>query len=198
MRKEFADPVDRICWQSFDIRLLLQYMDLNTAITLIQTPLVNSPNPARWAELGAGSGLFTKALAQLLHPDSEIYAVDKKSTPAFSDFPKAVNLHKLQLDFVLNDLPFHNLDGILMANSLHFVKDKTAFACKLKPVLKSEGMLIVVEYDMDIPVPDWVPYPVDILTLKDLFMEAGFAKVEMLSEYPSVYGRTIYSATIQV
>ena len=132
-------------------------MDLDTAINLIRTPLVNSPNPARWADLGAGSGLFTKALAGLLLPDSEIYAVDKKATPAFSNFPKSVHLHKLQLDFVLNDLPFDNLNGILMANSLHCVKDKTAFAEKLKAVLKSEGMLIVVEYDMDIPVLDWVP-----------------------------------------
>ncbi|HZK64914.1 MAG TPA: hypothetical protein VFC34_12260 [Puia sp.] len=85
-----------------------------------------------------------------------------------------------------------------MANSLHFVEDKTAFAEKLKAVLKSEGMLIVVEYDTDVPVRDWVPYPLDFLTLKALFVSVGFGKVERLSEYPSVFGRTIYSATIRV
>ena len=127
-------------------------MDLSTASTLIQGPLIHATAPERWADLGAGSGLFTKALARLLQPGSEIYAVDKKPGPAFRDFPKTVHLHTLQLDFVLNRLPFGNLDGILMANSLHFVKDKTIFLEKLKGALKTRGMLIVVEYDTDIPV----------------------------------------------
>jgi ubiquinone/menaquinone biosynthesis C-methylase UbiE len=172
-------------------------MDLHSAITLIRSPLIDATGPARWADVGAGSGLFTNALARLLYPDSEIYAVDKKSMREFPDLPKTVHLHRLQLDFTLNDLPFSNLDGILMANFLHFVKDRTAFVQKLKTVLKTEGMLIVVEYDTDIPVSGWVPYPLGFLTLKELFNSAGFGKVERLGEYPSVYGRTMYSAAIR-
>jgi len=173
-------------------------MELNTAITLIQTPFLNSPNPTRWADLGAGSGLFTTALARLLQPSSEIYAVDKKLATTFPNFPNGVPLHKLMLDFVLDDLPFRDLDGILMANSLHFVKDQAAFTKKVKGMLKTEGMLVVVEYDSDMPVRNWVPYPVRFPALKALFLNAGFGRVEKLNEYPSVYGRTIYSATVRV
>ena len=171
-------------------------MDLNNAISLIRTPLLIKPHPTRWADLGAGSGLFTKALAGLLYEGSEIYAVDKKPTSVFSDFPQDVNLKQLTLDFVRNELPFSGLDGILMANSFHYVKEKVAFIEKLKQALKKAGMLIIVEYDTSIPVGNWVPYPVDFSNLKTLFMKVGFGIVEKLSEYPSAYGRKMNSAII--
>lgn len=122
--------------------------------------------------------------------------MDKKPTSVFSDFPQDVNLKQLALDFVRNELPFSGLDGILMANSFHYVKEKVAFIEKLKQALKKAGMLIMVEYDTSIPVGNWVPYPVDFSNLKTLFMKVGFGIVEKLSEYPSAYGRKMYSAII--
>lgn len=172
-------------------------MNLETAIILIQSPLIQNPGPTRWADLGAGSGLFTKALARLLNPGSEIYAVDKKPAAAFADFPEEIILHKTELDFVMQELPFRNLNGILMANSFHYVKDKTVFIRKLKQTLKKTGILIMVEYDTNVPAGGWVPYPMDFLTLKSFFTEAGFGSVEKLGEYPSIYGKTIYSAMIR-
>jgi SAM-dependent methyltransferase len=172
-------------------------MDLNTAIALIQSPLIRNPGPTRWADLGAGSGLFTKALALLLSPGSEIYAVDKKPAAAFADFPEEIILHKTELDFVMQELPFRNMDGILMANSFHYVKDKDSFIRKLKQTLKKTGILIMVEYDTNIPTGGWVPYPMDFPRLKSFFKEAGFGSVEKLGEYPSIYRKTIYSAIVR-
>ena len=171
-------------------------MDLKAAIALIQSPLIRNPGSTRWGDLGAGSGLFTKALARLLNPGSEIYAVDKKPAAAFADFPEEIILHKTELDFVMRELPFRNLNGILMANSFHYVKDKDAIIRKLKQTLKKTGILIMVEYDTNVPAGGWVPYPMDFPMLKSFFREAGFGSVEKLREYPSIYGRTIYSAII--
>lgn len=172
-------------------------MHLDSAVSLIRTPLLIGSLPARWADLGAGSGLFTKALAGLLCKGSEIYAVDKKPAFVFSDFPQNIRLNPLALDFVREELPFNGLDGILMANSFHYVKEKLTFIRKLKQALKKTGILIVVEYDTNIPVGNWVPYPVDFLNLKTLLSKAGFESVEKLGEYPSVYGRKMYSAAIR-
>jgi SAM-dependent methyltransferase len=171
-------------------------MDPSSAVSLIQTPLLTRSHPTRWADLGAGSGLFTKALAGLLYAGSEIYAVDKKPASLFSDFSQDIILHRLTLDFVTDELPFNDLDGILMANSFHYVKEKELFIKKLEQTLKKTGMLIMIEYDSNIPAGNWVPYPVDFLNLKTLFMKAGFGTVEKLCEYPSVYGRKMYSAVI--
>lgn len=171
-------------------------MDLNNAISLIRTPQLIESHPTRWADFGAGSGLFTKALAGFLSTGSEIYAVDKKPASAFPHFPKNIKLNLPTLDFAQDELPFNALDGILMANSFHYIKEKSAFIKKLKQTLKPTGTLILVEYDSTIPVGSWVPYPVDFLNMKGLFINEGFGAAEKLSEYPSIYGRKMYSAVI--
>lgn len=82
-----------------------------------------------WADLGAGSGAFTLALAELLGPAGTIYAVDRngrslhrlKRRMRRGRFP-GVTLHLCESDFThALDLP--PLDGIVMANALHFVPD---------------------------------------------------------------------------
>src|SRR5438094_881387 len=80
----------------------------------------------RWADLGAGEGAFTRALTDVLGPEAHIVAVDKDAgalRAAGSGFETRV------ADFT-KPLDLHDLDGVLMANSLHFVRDK-------EPVLKA-------------------------------------------------------------
>jgi predicted RNA methylase len=76
-----------------------------------------------WADLGAGTGAFTLALADLLGPGAEIYAIDRDSTALQTNgramrsmFP-ATGVHYRTADFTRPlDLPL--LDGAVMANSL--------------------------------------------------------------------------------
>lgn len=107
-------------------------MDLKTAISLIQSSKIKSNEPTNWADLGCGSGLFTKALSTLLEPGSKIAAVDKDASALKKvNVVSGIILEKLNADFVNEDLPLKNINGILMANALHFVKDKKIFMQKL-------------------------------------------------------------------
>ncbi len=165
-------------------------MELQEAITLINTDTLPS-GPSTWADLGCGKGLFTEALYSLLHPASKIYAVDqypvKLHNPAFIP---------VQLDFVKDNWPMPPLDGILMANSLHFVEEKAPFLHKLKQQLKENGQVLIVEYDTDIPNP-YVPYPVSHPVLRQLFHHAGFENIRSLGKHPSIYSKTdIYAVLI--
>lgn len=124
-------------------------MQLSQAVSLIQHSITEQRTV--WADLGCGDGLFTNALSQMLTEESLIYAVDKNKRALSNVSVKpGIQLEKLVLDFVNDDLAFENLSGILMANSFHFVKDKHAFISKVFNCLHAESYLIMVEYDRDV------------------------------------------------
>ena len=164
-------------------------MELSEAIQFIQcSPLLHA-GISRWADLGSGSGLYARALSHYLPEGSTIYAVDKQ-LPA----RKIKGIQWLELDFVTDHLPFDPLDGILMANALHYVKDKPTFVQKTSGCLKPDGQFIVIEYDIERPVPVWVPYPLPFRALATLFPHK---KIQKLGERPSVYGQgNMYAALI--
>jgi SAM-dependent methyltransferase len=170
-------------------------VQLTEAIHLIQHSITKEKSA--YADLGCGNGLFTKALAQLLAPQSTIYAVDKNQT-ALNSFSvnSNIQLQKINIDFVNDEFPFKNLSGILMANSLHYVKDKNAFLLKAKASLAHDGYFIIVEYDTE-KANRWVPYPVSFLSLHSLFENINFHSVQKLQTYPSRYWQSMYSALIK-
>jgi trans-aconitate methyltransferase len=151
--------------------------------------------PQRWADLGCGSGTFTAALSDLLLSGSQLFAVDKK----FQVFPKNqhVMINFIQADFEKDMLPLSGLDGILMANSLHFTKDKIQLIRKLETYFINNPTFLIVEYDTN-SGNRWVPYPLAFQNLKDLFNELGYTNINKIAERPSVYNHAcIYSALIQ-
>src|SRR3954453_6721913 len=85
----------------------------------------------RWLELGAGEGAFTLALADLLGAGGVITAVDRDDrAPRRAADGVARRFPATALDLVPADfergLPPGSFDGVLAANSLHFVADRRA------------------------------------------------------------------------
>src|SRR5262249_27153930 len=106
---------------------------------------------------------------------------------------KASEIRFLKLDFVKDQLPGVSLDGILMANSLHFVEDKSQFLTRIKRHLQPGGVFLLVEYDMEV-ANRWVPYPISLRSAKILFREQGFKEASNIAERPSRFNNAgIYS-----
>jgi SAM-dependent methyltransferase len=152
-----------------------------------------------WADLGCGDGTFTRALAHLLAAGSAVHAVDLddaalRNIPAEAHDVRIVTHHA---DFTRMPWPFdERLDGILMANSLHYVRDQEAFIRQCDGHLKADGRFIVVEYDFE-RSNRWVPYPVSRRGLTALFTAAGYSSPVWLGSRPSVYQRgEMYAALI--
>jgi ubiquinone/menaquinone biosynthesis C-methylase UbiE len=170
-------------------------MNQEEAIQLIKTPEISNVEPSAWADLGAGSGTFTLALSKLLAPGSSIYAVDQltrslKAIPAVT----GITIEKIPGDFTDTTLVPENLNGILMANALHFVKDKMEFLKKISAKLSPGGIFLIVEYDLQRSSP-WVPYPLPFAFLEKLFADGLERSVYKLGEMPSRYNRSmIYGA----
>jgi SAM-dependent methyltransferase len=154
--------------------------------------------PGEWADLGSGHGAFTLALADLLGPGARIHSIDRdggalrlQREAMTRRFPDA-RMDYRRLDFTQPlDLP--PLDGVVMANSLHFVRDKGPLLARIRDLLKQNGRLLLVEYDGDRGNP-WVPYPLSYETWERLAATSGFIETRLLARVPSRYFGAIYSA----
>lgn len=154
---------------------------------------------ASFADLGAGSGAFTLALRELLGLSADIYAVDRDETKLNtleqahrSKFGGVENLHLIPGDFTDKiNLPL--LDGVLMANSLHFFRDKEKVLRHARSFLKPDGALLLVEYNVDRGNP-WVPHPLSFGTFRDLAPRVGFSQPRLLAKCPSSFLGEFYSA----
>ena len=151
-----------------------------------------------WADLGAGDGAFTMALAELLGPGAHITAVDRDAgalrrlaAEMGRRFP-TTRIETREADFT-NVLPLAGLDGVVMANSLHFLRDKQPVLASVKAMLRHGGRLIVVEYGSDRGNP-WVPHPFTYARWEQMAAEAGFEQTRQLGAAPSRYLGSMYSA----
>jgi len=151
-----------------------------------------------WADLGAGEGAFTLALADLLGPGAHITAVDRDTgalrrlgAEVGRRFP-TTRVETLVADF-RKTLPLAGLDGVVMANSLHFVRDKEPVLAGVKAMLRPGGRLIVVEYGSDRGNP-WVPHPFTYARWEQMAAQAGFERTRQLGAVPSRYLGSMYSA----
>jgi trans-aconitate methyltransferase len=168
-------------------------MEQHEAIAMLRHPDLGSQGPGNWADLGSGKGVFTKALASLLPEGSRIFAIDTDGQ-ALEKIPPgdAVSISTIQADFT-RPLPLPKLNGLLMANSIHYVNDKKNFLQQVKQYLHPGGRLLMVEYDMTRGNP-WVPYPLGFSAMQELLAASGFSAPEKIGERRSVYNRsTMYS-----
>src|SRR5258706_6345068 len=174
-------------------------MEWAEAVKMLSSDNFNSFQKEKWADLGCGRGTFTLALAHLLQPQSIIYAVDKDKS-ALDQIPiefNSVIIEKIRGNFETHGLPFKNLNGILMANSLHYIKDKNSFVQKAAAYLEEDGCFLLIEYDTN-KANQWIPYPLSFSSLIGLFNKAGFDSITKLQETASVFGHSkLYSALIR-
>jgi ubiquinone/menaquinone biosynthesis C-methylase UbiE len=152
-----------------------------------------------WADLGCGDGIFTAALYSLVAPGSRIYAVDKNQRALralahnFGESYPDASPHTMLADFT-QPLALPPLDGFLMANSLHFVKEKRMVLGGVVRLLKPAGRLVVVEYNTS-RGNYAVPHPLDEKGFLALAKQMGLRQVAILAKIPSSFLGEMYAGT---
>ena len=153
----------------------------------------------RWLELGAGDGTFTLALAEVLGASASIVAMDRdrvaldRLASRLVDRSPAAAVDTLAGDFTA-ELPAGPFDGVLAANSLHFVRDTRPVLAAIRAILAPGGRLVLVEYDAD-RGNQWVPFPISFTRWKSLAPAAGFAPPVRLHRVHSRFLDAIYGAS---
>ena len=151
-----------------------------------------------WADLGSGRGAFTLALADLLGPGGRIVSVDRDAAALAEQEQRvlrgfaSVDIRFLVADFT-EPLGIGPLDGVVMANSLHFVGRKTAVLAHVRAVLRPGGRLVLIEYDSDAG-NEWVPYPISFASWRRLAERSGFLDTRLIGRVPSRFLGAIYAA----
>lgn len=174
-------------------------MEQREAIELIRGA-VTAPG-GTWADLGAGSGTFTRALASLVGSAGVVYAVDRHAR-SLAELARAGSrdgaaVRTLTADFT-EPLALPRLSGVVVANALHYVpyEDQPRVLGQIAALLDPPGAMVIVEYERR-EANRWVPYPVTFEALRALATEAGLTDPVRLASRPSRFSGSIYSAIVR-
>lgn len=171
-------------------------MEHRDHVNLLRGGVVSGGN--KWADFGSGDGTFTLALRDLIGPGAELWSIDRdrgrldRQRQLFEARFPGSNVHFLNVD-LSRPIELPPLDGIVMANSLHFFKDQAPVLRLMREYLKPGGRLVLVEYNADAGNP-WVPHPISFGRFKALAQQSGFSEPLLLAAVPSRFLREIYSA----
>jgi len=150
----------------------------------------------RVADVGAGSGYFTVRVARAVGPETTVLACDisQEMLDYLAHRVQKEKLANVKLAKVLKDdplLPAGGIDTVLMVDTLHYVKDKAAYAGKLKAALAPGGRVVIIDY---IPKPmdqrPWGPPPEQQFsreTLDEAMAAAGLKPVASYDFLPEQY-----------
>jgi predicted methyltransferase len=134
------------------------------------------------ADIGAGSGYFTRRLAMRV-PEGRVFAVDVDSE--FEDYLLSnreawgtpnIETHLAHYDDPM--LPKASLDLVFTANTYAYIRDRVSYFTKVRHALKPDGRLAVIEFRPDSnPPQDMAPaaqHRISVDTAKKELAEAGF------------------------
>ena len=160
-------------------------MKLQQAVNFLKPAIIHQEG--KWADIGAGRGIFTLALDQLLAKESSIYSIDKEITMLHHLKLNNCTLEVIAQDF---DEPFDLplMDGIIMANTLHYSAHPIATLNNVLKLLKPQGQFILIEYELTQARKPWIPYPITFQQFCEVASQVSLSIPQEISRLTSVYG----------
>ncbi len=108
------------------------------------------------ADIGAGSGYFSRRLAQAVAPDGKVYAVDVAADilAYLNERADHEGLHNIVTIVSRPDdpmLPANSVDLAFFCDTTHHIEQRVSFYRKLSPALKRHGRVAIIDYPPDSP-----------------------------------------------
>ena len=126
---------------------------LNTAEVMSRLDLKNGDIVA---DIGAGSGVFTRKLAQAVAPDGMVFAVDIDQELLDYNRGKILEAKLNNVEFVLGGfddpkLPPESCDLVFICDVVHHIEHRQLYLRNLQNCLKPEGHLAIIDYKANWP-----------------------------------------------
>jgi cyclopropane fatty-acyl-phospholipid synthase-like methyltransferase len=148
-------------------------------VNVIKTLKIKSGE--RVCDLGAGSGLFTRPMAQKVGDKGVVYAVDidpelLKHVGRTAQEQKLTNIKTILASETDPKLP-EAVDLIAIIDTLHHIGNQAEYLKGLKKYLKPDGRIAIIDFSKDWPAGhEKMIYTVE--TLDGWMSAAGFKRVE--------------------
>jgi 2-polyprenyl-3-methyl-5-hydroxy-6-metoxy-1,4-benzoquinol methylase len=147
------------------------------------------------ADIGAGSGLFSRPLAKAVASGGMVYAVDIQQ-----DLLDYINQRDQQAQIrnvktvlgEFNDpkLPVRNVDLAFINDVLHHIENRAAYLKALGTYMKSSGRIAIIEMNKDDPKTPHRNQPELLVSRQEIdhwMSDAGFHQVQ---EFPDLFPGT--------
>lgn len=148
------------------------------------------------ADLGSGSGYFTRRFVETVAATGMVYAIDVE--PQMLDYVKH-SLEQMRIpyrtEFILAqpegpELPMESVDLVFVCNVYHHLDDRARYFTGVKPSLKSDGRIVVIDFYHDERSGD-VGFPKEHLVPKDTVLaemtNAGYRLIKEHTFLPRQY-----------
>jgi ubiquinone/menaquinone biosynthesis C-methylase UbiE len=141
------------------------------------------------ADIGSGSGLFTRPMARAVEPSGKVYAVDIDRDLLAHVARTAADQGIRNITTVLApedspSLPKGSLDVALICDTLHHIAQRQVYLQNLRECLKPDGRLVIIDFSTGWPAGHESLH----FTMEELagwIRDAGYVKV---SEFEDIEG----------
>lgn len=110
------------------------------------------------ADIGAGSGLFSRLIAQRVGPSGTVYAVDvaKAMVDHIAETSRAMGLNNVKA--VLGDprspkLAENSVDVVFVADSYHHFEYPDEMLAEIKKALRPDGLFLLLDFERRVSRP---------------------------------------------
>ncbi|HEY6261203.1 MAG TPA: methyltransferase domain-containing protein [Nitrospiraceae bacterium] len=107
------------------------------------------------ADLGSGSGYFTRRFIEAVTETGKVYAVDVEPEMLKYTEESVVHMHRsYTAEFILArpdnpKLPFESIDLLFLCNTYHHLEERTKYFSDAKSSLKPGGRLAIIDFYND-------------------------------------------------
>jgi arsenite methyltransferase len=147
------------------------------------------------ADIGAGSGLFSRPMAKAVAPGGVVYAVDIQQDLLDYINQRDAQEHIQNVKTVLGEfndpkLPAHDVDLALINDVLHHIENRAAYLKALGSYMKKSGRIAIIEMNKDDPNTPHKNQPELLVSREEIdrwMSGAGFRQVQ---EFPDLFPGT--------
>jgi ubiquinone/menaquinone biosynthesis C-methylase UbiE len=148
------------------------------------------------ADLGSGSGYFTRRFIEAVTETGKVYAVDVEPEMLKYTEDSIVHMHRsFTAEFILAQpdnpkLPYESIDLLFVCNTYHHLEERTKYFSNVKSSLKPGGRLAIIDFyhdersgELGFPKHHLVPREILIAELTD----AGYRLIREHTFLPHQY-----------